>query len=246
MYSDPVLGIGIRIADLRRLIADVDRNSGLSESAGSSARVALASVNLPIAPALVLERVSDDLQSLRARLEELLQVMLDISWNGPQSLGDLLLVDPLDLPIDWALGVIERRFAALDTASEGGTADGHVSDDDLAAWLRAGVDPELDAAILRAGFDPLAWKVLDTGGDADESGDGTFSRKDLRRVRSNGVEGVDLTEFLDAVATVGADMAMFDTAAHPNLLTSCLPNRQPGLNALAKYQGLATTQAHSA
>ena len=182
----------------------------------------MAAVALPVGPAAVLDEVAEALDPLSVRLQRLLDVMLDITWHGPRTADDLALVDPRDLPISWAMEVIARRFARLDTAAKGNRGDGHVSSADLLAAFgsggssgsSAGGDPELDAAIARIALDPLAWRVLDTGGDPHSTPDATFSRKDLRKVRAHGIDGIDLADFLHAAEAVGRQRSHLDTAAH--------------------------------
>ena len=218
-----VLGIGIRIEELAALSDDVERTASRTRACGGRLRSVMAAVAFPVLPAAVLEEVADDLDPLSLRLQRLLDVMLDIAWHGPRSADDLALVDPRDLPITWAMDVIEQRFARLDTAAKGNRADGHVSSDDLQAAFgtggRAGTsagvdpDPELDAAIARIALDPLAWRVLDTGGDTHATPDATFSRKDLRKVRAHGIDGIDLADFLHAADAVRSQRSRLDTAA---------------------------------
>ena len=220
-----VLGIGIRIEELAALSGDVEHTASRTRACGGRLRSAMAAVALPVLPAAALEEVADDLDPLSLRLQRLLDVMLDIAWHGPRCADDLALVDPRDLPITWAMDVIEQRFARLDTAAKGNRADGHVSSDDLqaafgtggragtSAGKNANADPLLDAAIARIALDPLAWRVLDTGGDTHATPDATFSRKDLRKVRAHGIDGIDLADFLHAADAVRSQRSRLDTAA---------------------------------
>ena len=217
-----MLGIGIRIDELAALTDEVARTASRTRACGRRLRSVMAAVALPLSPAAVLTEVADELDPLSVRLQRLLDVMLDITWHGPRTADDVALVDPRDLPISWAMDVIEQRFARLDTAAKGNRGDGHVSSADLLAAFgsggssgsSAGGDPLLDAAIARIALDPLAWRVLDTGGDPHSTPDATFSRKDLRKVRAHGVDGIDLADFLHAAEAVGRQRSHLDTAAH--------------------------------
>ena len=217
-----MLGIGIRIDELAALTDEVERTASRTRACGRRLRSVMATVALPVGPAAVLDEVADALDPLSVRLQRLLDVMLDITWHGPRSADDVALVDPRDLPITWAMDVIEQRFARLDTAAKGNNADGHVSSDDLRAAFgsggsagnSAGADPVLDAAIARIALDPLAWRVLDTGGETHATPDATFSRKDLRKVRAHGTCGIDLADFLRAADATRRQRSRLDTAAH--------------------------------
>ena len=204
--------MGIRIEELSTLLGNLATWTTQLDHQAGTVRRAVTPVAIESSAVAALDSVADDLSALSKRLRGLLAEMRSIVWEGPSSLHDLSVVDPRDLSLEWAMKTIAKHFTQLDAAGSKG-ADGHISRADMAAALE-GAPPELQHAIARVAFDPVAFNASDAGGDPGAEIDGTITRGELAGVREHGVAGVSLDEFSHAAGLVLGQMATLDTAAH--------------------------------
>ena len=204
-------GIGIRVRDLEQCIGELVALQRRLSDDSQQTRMVLASVGLGASTPQQIDAQAGRIATLASRLGILLNEMQDIAWNGPSTPAELALVDLRDLRPGWAIDVIAKNIERLDNAAKGGGRDGVVSAEDLVKALETTDDPQLAAAIVRVLGDPTLFKMLDTGAGKSVA-DGRFSKNDLKRVTTKGLDGVDADTAVHVVDTLLEHLAEFDAA----------------------------------